>query len=652
MKWTTKLLPLLMVVGMAVAFLGIKNAKGTEDSNQSPLYQSTLDLAFTEMRTVRTETETESDYADHGHEYEDEGDVLGGKATHKPPEYTKCAVTHHPEAPTQCTKVTQGECQGKTICDPKKGGVTSCPRMPTDCYKRKTWCPKKETHCPKAQTWCPVIKTICPKKKEPTKCPWIKTECPKKAKKTKCPYVETACPKKRKRTKCPWKETKCPKKEDPTKCPPKNTKCPEKPKFTKCKVTHKPEALTQCDATDPTKCTAKTWCPAKETKCPPEKTKCPVKKTKCPKDPETTKCPYVKTKCPKKPDPTKCPWIPTECGPKYTECSVTHEPTAPTECGYEPTICKAATWCPKKDTQCPPEQTKCPATKTECPKKPKTTKCPYVETKCVKEPDPTKCPWIPTECGHKYTECDVTHEPTAPTECGYEPTICKAATWCPKIPGECPPESTGHDIGPTGVGVPDPTGCQNYTPIVLVYNFGTQVASFFDVFVEIELDDGTIVYEDSKPVPGPLDPGQTIEVEMVSLSLTGGHYTITAGTEWELDENSDNDEIREEFECEGPDGPAVTSYTRIEPKALALFESYPNPFSDRTRISFMIPSATHVTLRVYDVTGSVVETLIDGEKASGLYSVTWNATDTNNGIYFYRMVADGKVFTGKVALVR
>jgi hypothetical protein len=127
---------------------------------------------------------------------------------------------------------------------------------------------------------------------------------------------------------------------------------------------------------------------------------------------------------------------------------------------------------------------------------------------------------------------------------------------------------------------------------------------------------------------------------------------ITAWTVWDEDENPDNNERQEEFECEGPDGPAVTSYTRIEPKALALFESYPNPFSDRTRISFMIPSATHVTLRVYDVTGSVVETLVDGEKASGLYSVTWNATDTNNGIYFYRMVADGKVFTGKVALVR
>ena len=581
MKWATKLVPLLAIVAVAVAFLGTNSAKGREESEQSPLYQATLVQAFDEMRMVRTEPE--SDQAEDEYEYEDEGSVLAGKATHKPPEYTKCAVTHHPEAPTQCTKVTQGECQGKTICDPKKGGVTSCPRMPTDCYKRKTWCPKKETHCPKAQTWCPVIKTICPKKKEPTKCPWIKTECPKKAKKTKCPYVETECPKKRKRTKCPWKETKCPKKEDPTKCPHKNTKCPKKPNYTKCKVTHKPEALTQCDATDPTNCPAKTWCPAKETKCPPEKTKCPVKKTKCPKDPETTKCPYVKTKCPKKPEHTKCP---------------------------------------------------------------------YVETKCVKEPDPTKCPWTPTKCGPKYTECGATHGPESPTECRYAPTICDLLTYCPKVPGECPPEQTGADIGPEGVTTPDdPTGCNNYTPTVLVHNFGYEVASFFDVYVEITLD-GTIIHRDNKHVPDPLDPGQTIEIEMVQLSLSGGHYTITARTQWGLDENPDNDEIDEDFDCMGPDGPAVTSYTRIEPKALALFESYPNPFSDRTRISFMIPGATHVTLRVYDVTGSVVETLVDGEKASGLYSVTWNATDTNNGIYFYRMVADGKVFTGKVTLVR
>jgi len=565
MRWATKLVPLLVVVAVAVVFLGTNSAKGREESDQSPLYQATLVQAFDEMRMVRTEPE--SDQAEDEYEYEDEGSVLGGKATHEPPEYTKCAVTHHPEAPTQCTRLTSGECQGKTICNPKKGGVTSCPRVPTQCFKRKTWCPKKETHCPKAETWCPVIKTICPKNKTPTECPWVKTECPKKAKKTKCPYVETECPKKKEHTKCPWEETKCPKKEDPTKCPHKNTKCPEKPKFTKCKVTHKPEALTQCNATDRTKCPAETWCPEKETHCPPEKTKCPVKKTKCPKDPETTKCPYVKTKCPKKPDPTKCPWIPTECGPKYTECEVTHNSSSPTECRYAPTICELLTWCPKKKNECPPQQ-------------------------------------------------------------------------------------TGADIGPEDVSTPDPTECDNYTPMVLVHNFGYEVASFFDVFIEITLDDGTVIHSDSKNVPDPLYPGETIETEMVSLSLTGGHYTIFARTEWEPDENPDNDEINRDFDCMGLDGPAVTSYTRIEPKALALFESYPNPFSDRTRISFMIPGATHVTLRVYDVTGRVVETLVDGEKASGLYSVNWDAPDMNNGIYFYRMVADGKVFTGKVTLIR
>jgi len=106
------------------------------------------------------------------------------------------------------------------------------------------------------------------------------------------------------------------------------------------------------------------------------------------------------------------------------------------------------------------------------------------------------------------------------------------------------------------------------------------------------------------------------------------------------------------FHCGALGGPTVSSRTRIDAEALALFESYPNPFSSITNISFMIPFATHITLKIFDIRGGAVATLVDTEKASGLYTVTWDATDVNNGIYFCRMVANGKIFTGKVTLIR
>ncbi|MDI6803717.1 MAG: M1 family aminopeptidase [Bacteroidota bacterium] len=77
-----------------------------------------------------------------------------------------------------------------------------------------------------------------------------------------------------------------------------------------------------------------------------------------------------------------------------------------------------------------------------------------------------------------------------------------------------------------------------------------------------------------------------------------------------------------------------------------LFQNYPNPFNPATTIAYHITKSSYITLKVYDLLGREVETLIDGSKEAGSYLIDWNAESVTgglpSGIYFYRMtVTDG-----------
>jgi hypothetical protein len=69
----------------------------------------------------------------------------------------------------------------------------------------------------------------------------------------------------------------------------------------------------------------------------------------------------------------------------------------------------------------------------------------------------------------------------------------------------------------------------------------------------------------------------------------------------------------------------------ISPRLLA---SYPNPFNASTRISYLLPVASAVRLRVFDVLGREVDVLADGPQAAGEHSLVWDAADRGSGVYF------------------
>jgi len=96
----------------------------------------------------------------------------------------------------------------------------------------------------------------------------------------------------------------------------------------------------------------------------------------------------------------------------------------------------------------------------------------------------------------------------------------------------------------------------------------------------------------------------------------------------------------------------VAASTSEMPEQFALFQNYPNPFNPSTVISFQLPVSNHVTLKVFDVNGREVATLVDGEMSPGNHTVTFAPRDWAGGIYFYKLTAGKFSQTRKAILMK
>ena len=101
---------------------------------------------------------------------------------------------------------------------------------------------------------------------------------------------------------------------------------------------------------------------------------------------------------------------------------------------------------------------------------------------------------------------------------------------------------------------------------------------------------------------------------------------------------------------ESPSG-VITTNNQV-PTTYALSQNYPNPFNPTTKISFALPKSGFVTLKIYDVMGREVSTLVNEYKTANNYSVEFNAATLSSGIYFYKINADGFTDIKKMMLVK
>ena len=88
------------------------------------------------------------------------------------------------------------------------------------------------------------------------------------------------------------------------------------------------------------------------------------------------------------------------------------------------------------------------------------------------------------------------------------------------------------------------------------------------------------------------------------------------------------------------------------PKEFSLGQNYPNPFNPSTTISYELPKKSLVTLKIFDILGREIETLVEGVEEPGYKSVRFNASGLASGIYFYRLEAGSFTETKKLLLLR
>lgn len=91
--------------------------------------------------------------------------------------------------------------------------------------------------------------------------------------------------------------------------------------------------------------------------------------------------------------------------------------------------------------------------------------------------------------------------------------------------------------------------------------------------------------------------------------------------------------------------------------SFVLSQNYPNPFTKYTTISYELPTKGNVSLKVYDLTGSIVKTLVNSSQRIGSYNVSWDGKNEIGrkmpaGIYFYRLETEDLNITKKLTLLR
>mgnify|MGYP005840254249 CR=1 FL=1 len=170
-----------------------------------------------------------------------------------------------------------------------------------------------------------------------------------------------------------------------------------------------------------------------------------------------------------------------------------------------------------------------------------------------------------------------------------------------------------------------------------------------------------------------LPSGWSVEIENVR---TGNVTKLTDGTTFSLELPEVDVQGKSRSADEGSILPTVSSaasgdeapqlilsvkpgvFTSVEdpldnkPKEFELSQNFPNPFNPSTQIQFQLPQRADVNLKVYDLMGREVATLVNEARAAGQHTVTFDASRLSSGVYLYRLDTGGQIFTKKMILIK
>lgn len=97
---------------------------------------------------------------------------------------------------------------------------------------------------------------------------------------------------------------------------------------------------------------------------------------------------------------------------------------------------------------------------------------------------------------------------------------------------------------------------------------------------------------------------------------------------------------------------SVVNYNSEIPQSFSLSQNYPNPFNPGTSIKFGIPATGNVSLKVFDISGKLVEEIVNGVMNAGSYDVNFDGSRLSSGVYFYKLQSEGFVETKRMMLIK
>ncbi len=160
----------------------------------------------------------------------------------------------------------------------------------------------------------------------------------------------------------------------------------------------------------------------------------------------------------------------------------------------------------------------------------------------------------------------------------------------------------------------------------------------------------TFVYADF-PIPIDLsyDDADLLTAGLGNFPIGDLGWFPTQYAAWKAQEAAEYAAIQNLVDVGGPDvGVAATEH----PRGFQLQQNYPNPFNPSTDISYTITKAGNVTLKVYNMLGQDVATLVNGYQAANTYNVNFNASGLSSGVYFYKLSAGSNEMIKKMVLMK
>jgi len=170
----------------------------------------------------------------------------------------------------------------------------------------------------------------------------------------------------------------------------------------------------------------------------------------------------------------------------------------------------------------------------------------------------------------------------------------------------------------------------NHQPIVLHYNFESLPTNKEILLSPIAMNDSSLIISEIL-LEGQSYTNYNPTARILNLPAgTGGHFTVTYD-------------------------PVITSATPehiVIADGFELMQNYPNPFNPGTKIEFRIPHFGFVTLKVYYILGNEMAILVNEEKNTGIYQVSFDASNLSSGVCFYQLKAGEFISTKKMLLLK